>query len=565
MPVWAGLVLAMMCSGGVMAASSSQDKTLCLDKLYPHVQARYGFLPPPEGSPSPKQRWNGRRREKSGSVQSESRGNEAEQHLRNHVLFATYNFSVPGNDSENENDTEGSMDGRGDAASEEADVSGDAPQGRVEDVFDVDFILLSARVVLPEWWSCGGGNDTQLTVAVVGGDLLEDSDERGQAIRASYGDMFYFASLSEMEEVERRSKNITQFSFEDARVALSRTMAAREAWIAVEELRQLWHAPRTAQWSPQFASHLTEPPYNVAAGPSPAVPPGASPYPWHPNLMVPECRCDADCNATDQDRSSSSSEAQSDVRRGAPEPSPTRPYEHLYAPSNMSGDVFPGCLPQDVLTHHLHSPSASQWHTYRYAIDHHMHLTGIPTYPNIAAATFNIPASVCSQASPSADVHQQHLPGSTKEGARVVLDMTELLQMWFDEVSPWRRRTSRITLMFFKSNPRGRYDDSVDGDPERAETEHHTSNVIPSTVPPPGCPYSPMWNAKHNTSGLVDAPNEIQLPHRTSPRLSISYRIDRECSIAFICSSNIKIIDTASLFIASQLSWNYSRFEAASR
>lgn len=482
MPAWAGLLLAMVCSGGVLAFSS-QERSLCLDALQPQVQAKYGFLPHPEDPLRP----HGRGDSHTG------RKGDVWQRLQDHVLYASYDFNIPKSDSQSENDTE-SSDPELRARLQEG--GRDEGQSTVEDVLSVDFTMLSGRVLLPGWWACGGGGDTLLTVALVAGDILDDSDKLSEDIRDMFGDIFYFNNMREAEAVVGMAD------------AFNLSSPASGAWEALEELRWLWHAPHGTHWTPHLASPLTRPRYDPNTTPPPE-PKDALPLPGSASLAASECLCDTDCDAYDGGSGGG----------GAP----LRPYEQFFTPSNVSADVFPGCLHPRFLTHHLRDPSASHWHAFRYAVDHHMHLTGVPRYPSLAATTFRLPAASCPAfLTPSGTQHQQ--PGDAAAGGRVALDVTVLLQAWLDEVSPWRRRTSRITLLFFKSEHN--LGSRAAGEVQQKPPSHTTASSSPPVAAPPGCHTYNLVQSDDNTTAQGPSAAPGDLPPSTSPRLSVTYRID---------------------------------------
>lgn len=481
MPAWAGLLLAMVWSGGVLAVPG-QERTLCLDALQPQVQARYGFLPHPEDALRPQ-----------GDSHTAGQG-DAWQRLQDHVLYASYDFDIPESDSQSENDTENSEQ------EPSARVEG---QSTAEDVLSVDFTLLSGRVLVPTWWACGGVGDTLLTVGLVAGDILDDRDQVSEDIRDMFGDIFYFHNMREAEAVVGGAD------------AFNLSSPAKGAWEALEELRWLWQDPHGTHWKPHLASPLTR----QRDSPTPTPPPeskGALPPPGSVTLAASECFCDTECDASDGGSGSG----------GAP----LRPYEQFFTPSNVSADVFPGCLHPQVLTRHLRAPSASPWHAFRYAVDHHMHLTGVPRFPSLAATTFRLPAASCPAApTPPGTSHQP--PGSAAAGGRVGLDVTVLLQAWLDEVAPWQRRTSRITLMFFKS------EHNLGGGAAGAgQQEPPSQPPARSSAPvddPPSCHTPTPVRGDNTTQGRSAAPGD--LPASTSPRLSVTYKIDGKWTERFLC------------------------------
>lgn len=495
MPAWAGLVLAMLCSGGVLAVYS-QEKSLCLDALQPQVQARYGFLHP-----------------HGGDATHTAEQGDAAQLLQDHVLYASYDFDIPKSDSQSENDTESNEQNHRSRVEESGGSEG---QSAVEDVLKVDFTLLSGRVLLPGWWACGGSGDTVLTVALVGGNILEDSDKFSEDVREKYGDIFYFINLKKAKEKE----------IESAGDAFNLSSPASGAWEALEELRWLWHTPHATHWAPHHASALTHPRYNPAATSPPHEPKGALPPSESASPTATECLCDTDCEAYDGGSSSGGASS--------------RPYEQFFTPSNVSADVFPGCLHPQVLTHHLRAPSASHWHAYRYAVDHHMHLTGIPRFPTLAAATYHLAATSCLVAPRPSGTHRLS-PGDAAAGGRVALDVTVLLQSWLDEVSPWRRRTSKITFLFFKSEPdRGDGgEDRTAGAGQQQSPSPTTTPSTPSDITSSGChTYSPVLGDATNTTRGPNA-NSSELPPSTSPRLSFTYTIDGKWTEPFVFKGEV--------------------------
>ncbi|XP_071544866.1 tyrosine-protein kinase receptor-like isoform X2 [Panulirus ornatus] len=601
--VYLRLVLTMLCGGAALAGSTQEARVICLDQLYPRVRTEYRLLKFPDdwtnhvpvdndevttidgARTGPEQRESHELNTSTFRVKNHSRTTEGKakvmdqdkkQERQQHVLCLTYDFRVSVNetldddggddddgDTEDKNNDSEHVRGR-EARSEsypQADDDG-TKKGRgnvgdkAADLFSIDFLMESSEVLVPCWWLTLGSSNAYLTVALIGGDILEDSDSREEDIRQKYGDYTYLVFRAEERRVEREWREL--FSNASGGTTVNeldmseeeKTTPVDKAWRAVDELRRLWHSRSVAHFLPREADSSRRRPH------------------VHKNSFEFSSQLNSGgrvrrrhVNKGKKDPNSYASSSTPDGRKPSSE---TRPYTDFYSPSNISDELFPGYLPPHLHNYHHRFPSSSSWHSFRHAVDYHMMHTGVVNTPLLTAATYQLPVGTClktpGEPGSTSESPSSHFSGR-KSHARTLdtndiipIDFTPLLRTWLRETLPWKRETSKITVVMFTTdyNPRQQQTPEIrDKEPPMNEdsrlhqsrtlaedsesfpppvVDSTTGHATGPTTPTAGHHSQPSSSVVEGESeGALDQASLSHLLRHSPPHLFINYRLDESC------------------------------------
>ncbi|XP_037772483.1 uncharacterized protein LOC119568152 [Penaeus monodon] len=463
-----------------------EEKLIALDSLRPRVHAEYRLLRPPDdwgnhdsviseevtdigGEASGERRrkgpdlpatassMRGRRREEMKGSSGEPKKSK-ELLPFEYVLAATYEIHSPEEGSAKANETSAAGKDAGRARSEagENDLSGgnwpsssrgekeeekgeryEKPhsgkrrrsakrpiaEGKIEDIFSMDFTLGSGEVSVPCWWLPEEGDHTAatfLTATLLDADVFENPESRDEQISIKFGSQVLSNTMQEEVKAEVCS-------------GLPRD-GTDDVWDAMEELRRLWDADPAVSVPPAASSD-----------PSPGrLPDDRLQEPFREQI----CSKDPEVliHEPDYDR-----ERSSKVFPDA-----------FYLWSNFSKELYPG---RPSLSHE--SPAScptSPWHRFRLASSLYKPKTDY-SFPVFGVATFQLNVSICRKS--FTDRKQQYhehtnrskySPGRERgqferneigESRYVVVDVTSLLKQWLVTVDTWERRRAKLSLVMF--------------------------------------------------------------------------------------------------------------------
>lgn len=604
----ARLALTVLCGACLAGAGSAQEESVvCLDKLYPRVRTDYRLLKLPDywsnhvpvvnvettdigGTTSGEQQRSHEPNNSTLGVKNHRRKTDGKSTINSkyeklesqqYILSITYDFRVPLNESLNGEDdviseiSDDEADPRPDEVNEEELQDEDHAQGfqnkkgrgngdnKAADLFSNDFTLDTSELLVPCWWLSLGDRshrNTYLTVALIGGDILEDLDSREEEIRQKYGDYMYMVFRAEERRTERKWKELSSNASRD--IVTETDIPEKniptpvdKAWRAIDELRILWQSRPIAHFMPRKSNsfswrsraddnHASENMSFIADGSQLSL--GGRVRQRHIN------------------QSKKNSNSHTSLRTDGRQSFSVR-HTDIYSPNNISDELFPGSLPSHLINYHNRFPSASSWYSFRHAIDYHMIHTGVLHTPLLTAATYSLPAATCLK-TPGDPESTSKSPFSQSSGSfgderrvrtlnandKIPIDITPLLQTWLRKTLPWERQTSKITVVMFTTddNPRqqspmifnksqktrytlhGKSQTPAEGSeslppPAAASVTSHTTGPTPPTEhQSQPSPSNSEGDGQDVIGGNSDQSPLNVLLHRSPPRLFVNYRLD---------------------------------------
>lgn len=433
--------------------------------------------------------------------------------METYALFASYDFQDAFNNTSSDGGETGEDDSLSEGENGERKQKRETDDDQSEDLFSLDFSLSSSEVSVPGWWLCtafrSGRKNSFLTVALVGGSILEESEEgaREEELRARYGEYVLLASRREGEEAQRMDdlQRVSEGGAQEWEAEDFSGTPVDESWAAVEELRELWQGGPVVKWSPSHTAGSHDTSSNTDTSNTDHLP---------------------DHDALHSMRGTGEGETttgEGQCVSGRP-PTP-KPYTDYFSPSNISRSLLPGYLPAHHLTQHLRLPFASPWHTFRHTVDYHMRRTGILRYPNLAAATFRLSADSCPQESDSPSVSRflpssmygrgRGSPWSAKTGVTVPVDISPVVHSWLRHTRPWQRRSNKLTLIMFLTDNHPSQQNHINSTINITTYHHHYNRTQQEE--------EEEEEPEHNSPDLL-ALN--LLLHRDPPRLALNYWMD---------------------------------------
>nr|XP_053654652.1 uncharacterized protein LOC128703837 [Cherax quadricarinatus] len=619
MGVLVRLTLSILWCGSGVAVAAREHKVMCLDMLHPLVQSEYRLLERPHD-------WNDevlvRSEDTSTTGSAYARKQEVEEaeeqlklnhgyqatDLNHYILLATYDFRIPSNISlEDSKNTSGrGLDGvvyhekKDESKRKESRntervslLSTDNPNGfeghsreetgregldndmffankehEVTDMFDIDFTLFTSEITVPCWWVSGGSSKKEsafLTVALVGGDFLEDSDSREEQIREKYGDYVFRVARAHERKVESKGKKKLADAVEDAgdKATIPETVTrVNKVWAAIEELRSLWrskpaarfvpHTPASSQSRHQhYYQHNSDD--SSTTGNSSSETQGAG---TPDALLMDDSHKHREQMKNTRRKSKKTGHCCGRQASDDTHPHSPVPFTAIYSPTNISDEVFPGSLPESKLKYHLRFPSTSPWHSFRHAVDFHMLNTGVLYFPLLTAATYHLPLHTCFPSDLPVSTDDTRFnqrsrsrtrnPNACKEGKHnaIPVDVSPLLQAWLQENPPWKRHTSKMSLVMFTATHNSGHHIVPNTSTHDSQNKRGSELEIQSTVSAPVPALHTVLDTSSSNSPLQDdnrpaysplQPNMENDSHRAKldallsaspPRLSLDYWLD---------------------------------------
>ncbi|ROT61647.1 hypothetical protein C7M84_020549, partial [Penaeus vannamei] len=471
-----------------------EERLIALDSLRPRVHAEYRLLRPPDdwgnhdsviseevtdigGEASGERRRKGpdlpatassmrerRREEMKGSSGDPKRSKELLPF--EYVLAASYaiHSSEEGSSKANETSSASGKDGDARRARSEAganDLSGEPRsgkrrrsarkpiiEGKIEDIFSMDFTLGSGEVLVPCWWLPEEAAPF-LTVTLLDADVFEKPESRDEQISIKFGRQVLSNTMQEEAKAEVCS-------------GLPRD-GSDDVWEAMEELRRLWDTDPAASVPPAASS-------NPSSGRSPD---DQLEEPFREEI----CSKDSEVliHEPDYDREKSS--------RVFP--------DAFYLWNNFSRELYPGrpSLSQGSPASCLTSP----WHRFRLASSLYKPKTDY-SFPVFGVATFQLNVSTCRKSFGDRKQHyhertngSKYSPGreqgdfernEIRESKYVAVDVTSLLKQWLVTVDTWERRRAKLSLVMFTHSHDG---SSRTRSSEEIQRGSDARNAAPST------------------------------------------------------------------------------------
>lgn len=321
-------------------------------------------------------------------------------------------------------------------------------EGKIEDIFSMDFTLGSGEVLVPCWWLPEEAAPF-LTVTLLDADVFEKPESRDEQISIKFGRQVLSNTMQEEAKAEVCS-------------GLPRD-GSDDVWEAMEELRRLWDTDPAASVPPAASS-------NPSSGRSPD---DQLEEPFREEI----CSKDSEVliHEPDYDREKSS--------RVFP--------DAFYLWNNFSRELYPGrpSLSQGSPASCLTSP----WHRFRLASSLYKPKTDY-SFPVFGVATFQLNVSTCRKSFGDRKQHyhertngSKYSPGreqgdfernEIRESKYVAVDVTSLLKQWLVTVDTWERRRAKLSLVMFTHSHDG---SSRTRSSEEIQRGSDARNAAPST------------------------------------------------------------------------------------